>query len=106
MKLYLWLLVAVCYLVQNIIYLKSKFLSTTVKLKGEVNEEAFVDKLVKRLKGYGGLTVPFELDTEVEAEAYKSSSIVKKVMNTPLRSSFSISVERGVLTNLRSELFY
>ena len=57
----------------------------TVKLKGDLNEEAFVEKLVKRLQGGGGITVPAELQTEAEAEAYKSSSIMSKVKRLLLK---------------------
>ena len=60
--------------------MKFKFLFfMTVKLKGDLNEEAFVEKLVKRLQGSGGITVPGELQTEAEVEAYKSSSLMSKV---------------------------
>ena len=38
-----------------------------------------MEKLVKRLQGSGGITVPAELQTEAEVEAYKSSSLMSKV---------------------------
>ncbi len=57
--------------------------TVAVKLRGEVNEDAFVEKLVKRLQGQGGVTVPGDVSAEADAEAYKSSSVVRKVSALP-----------------------
>ena len=45
-----------------------------------------MDKLIKKLKGSGGITVPDDLQSEADAEAYKSSSLVGKVkhLNPPV----------------------
>ena len=44
-----------------------------------------MEKLVKRLQGSGGITVPAELQTEAEVEAYKSSSLMSKVKRSYLK---------------------
>lgn len=49
-----------------------------------VSEQDFVDKVLRRLKGQGGITLNSFLQNDVELEAYNNSSFIVKVMSLAL----------------------
>lgn len=52
------------------------------KFKGTetLSEEVFVDKVIRRMNGFGGINLDSLLQNDVEMEAYKNASFISKVM--------------------------
>jgi hypothetical protein len=47
---------------------------------GEITEEMFVGKVLRRLQGQGGITLTSLLQNDVEWEAYNNAPFIHKVM--------------------------
>lgn len=63
-----------------------------------VSEQDFVDKVLRRLKGQGGISLNSFLQNDIEWEAYNNSSFIVKVQQRYfLSSSLFIMIKYTIL---------
>ena len=69
--------------------------SITAKFKDsdELSEDAFVEKMMKTLHGYGGISLDGLLRSDVEMEAYNNATVFQKVKKKVFKKIHLIKME-------------